>query len=87
LARSADKMAALAHRTGCVAHAIHVPDLAGLTALLQAHQNDVVVNKAGVDRPRTLHKADAEAIHLLIDLNHRAHFQNTTLSNPRKLKP
>lgn len=32
LARSADKLAALAQRTGCIAHAIDVTDLAGLTA-------------------------------------------------------
>lgn len=51
LARSADKLAALAQRTGCIAHAIDVTDLAGLTALFEAQRFDVVVNNAGLTGP------------------------------------
>ncbi|RMT54970.1 Oxidoreductase, short chain dehydrogenase/reductase family, partial [Pseudomonas savastanoi] len=82
LARSADKLAALAQRTGCIAHAIDVTDLAGLTALFQAHQFDVVVNNAGVDRPGSLLNADAEGIDLLVDVNLRAVLQIARLSLP-----
>ncbi|MCF8982594.1 SDR family NAD(P)-dependent oxidoreductase [Pseudomonas syringae] len=82
LARSADKLAALAQRTGCIAHAIDVTDLAGLTALFQAHHFDVVVNNAGVDRPGSLLKADAEGIDLLVDVNLRAVLQIARLSLP-----
>ena len=48
LARSADKLAELAAKTGCIAHAIDVTDLAGLTALFARQRFDIVVNNAGV---------------------------------------
>ncbi|EPM96229.1 short chain dehydrogenase/reductase family oxidoreductase, partial [Pseudomonas syringae pv. actinidiae ICMP 19070] len=76
------KLAALAQRTGCIAHAIDVTDLAGLTALFEAQRFDVVVNNAGVDRPGSLLKADAEGIDLLIDVNLRAVLQIARLSLP-----
>lgn len=62
LARSADKLAELADKTGCIAHAIDVTDLAGLTALFARQRFDIVVNNAGVDRPGSILKADAERI-------------------------
>jgi NADP-dependent 3-hydroxy acid dehydrogenase YdfG len=72
LARSAGKLAELAGRTGCVAHAIDVADIASVTRLTQEIQFDVVVNNAGVDRPGSILKADEEGIDLLIDVNLRA---------------
>ena len=72
LARSADKLADLAARTGCVPHAIDVSDLAGVTRLAQEIEFDVLVNNAGVDRPGSILKADAEGIDLLVDVNLRA---------------
>ena len=52
LARSAKALAALAERTGCIAHALDVTDLAGITRLTQEVEFDVLVNNAGVDRPK-----------------------------------
>ena len=72
LARNAKSLAALAERTGCIAHAIDVTDLAGITRLTQQVEFDVLVNNAGVDRPGSILKADAEGIDLLIDVNLRA---------------
>lgn len=72
LARSGDKLKELAARTGCIPHAIDVSDLAGVTALTKEVQFDVLVNNAGVDRPGSILKADAEGIDLLVDVNLRA---------------
>ncbi|CAJ0720831.1 NADP-dependent 3-hydroxy acid dehydrogenase YdfG [Ralstonia edaphis] len=72
LARSADALAKLAERTGCIPHAIDVTDLDGITALTSEHAFDILVNNAGVDRPGSLLKADAQGIDLLVDVNLRA---------------
>jgi len=72
LARSADKLAELAARTGCIPHAIDVSDLANVTRLTREIDFDVVVNNAGVDRPGSILKADEEGIDLLVDVNLRA---------------
>jgi NADP-dependent 3-hydroxy acid dehydrogenase YdfG len=72
LARSAKALGELAERTGCIAHAIDVTDLADITRLTQQVEFDVLVNNAGVDRPGSILKADAEGIDLLIDVNLRA---------------
>ena len=72
LARSADALAALAKETGCIAHAIDVTDLSALTQLTQDVPFDVLVNNAGVDRPRHFLQALPEDIDLLVDVNLRA---------------
>jgi len=72
LARSAKALGALAERTGCIPHAIDVTDLAGITRLTKEVEFDVLVNNAGVDRPGSILKADAEGIDLLVDVNLRA---------------
>ena len=72
LARSEGALAALAERTGCTAHRLDVTDLAGLTALIQQHAFDVLVNNAGVDRPRSFLQATADDIEALVDVNLRA---------------
>jgi NADP-dependent 3-hydroxy acid dehydrogenase YdfG len=72
LARSGDALAALAARTGCIAHQIDVTDTAALTRLTEALAFDVLVNTAGVDRPKGLLKGSAEDIDLLVDVNLRA---------------
>jgi NADP-dependent 3-hydroxy acid dehydrogenase YdfG len=72
LARNAKSLAALAERTGCIAHAIDVTDLAAITRLTQQVPFDVLVNNAGVDRPKSFLNADAEDIELLVDVNLRA---------------
>ena len=72
LARSADALKALADRTGCVPHAIDVRDLADIGKLAGSVEFDVLVNCAGVDRPKKFLQADADDIELLIDVNLRA---------------
>ena len=72
LARSADALSALAARTGCTPQVLDVTDLAGVTALVAALDVDVLVNNAGVDRPRKFLHALADDIDLLIDVNLRA---------------
>ena len=72
LARGAKALDALAERTGCIAHALDVTDLAGITRLAEEVEFDVLVNNAGVDRPKPFLQADAQDIDLLIDVNLRA---------------
>ena len=72
VARSADALARLAEKTGCIAHPIDVTDIQAMTALTQAHTFDVLVNNAGVDRPRKFLEAEADDIDLLVDVNLRA---------------
>jgi NADP-dependent 3-hydroxy acid dehydrogenase YdfG len=72
LARGAGALHALAERTGCIAHALDVTDLAGITRLAGEVEFDVLVNNAGVDRPKPFLQADAQDIDLLIDVNLRA---------------
>jgi NADP-dependent 3-hydroxy acid dehydrogenase YdfG len=72
LARGARALEALAERTGCIPHAMDVSDLAGVTRLAQEVEFDVLVNNAGVDRPKPFLQADAQDIDLLIDVNLRA---------------
>jgi NADP-dependent 3-hydroxy acid dehydrogenase YdfG len=72
LARSEKALRELAERTGCIAHALDVNDLPALTQLTQQHAFDVLVNNAGVDRPRSFLKAEADDIDLLVDVNLRA---------------
>jgi NADP-dependent 3-hydroxy acid dehydrogenase YdfG len=82
VARSADALRDLAARTGCTAHVLDVCDLSGLTALTAAHEFDVLVNNAGVDRPRKFLNATAEDIDLLIDVNLRAVLHLSRLTVP-----
>lgn len=72
LARSADALKALADRTGCIPHAIDVRDVAAITNLAHSIEVDVLVNSAGVDRPKKFLQADAEDLDLLVDVNLRA---------------
>src|SRR5512140_2980293 len=62
IARSRDSLLALAERTGCVAHVLDVADLEGITRLAQQVKFDVLVNNAGVDKPRSFLKALPEDI-------------------------
>ena len=72
LARSADALKALADRTGCTPHAIDVSDLTAITKLAHSVEFDVLVNSAGVDRPKKFLQADPEDVDLLVDVNLRA---------------
>ena len=72
LARREQALQALADRTGCTAHVLDVTDLPALTRLTKKVDFDVLVNNAGVDRPRSFLKAEADDIDLLVDVNLRA---------------
>jgi NADP-dependent 3-hydroxy acid dehydrogenase YdfG len=72
LARGAKALAALAEKTGCIPHALDVTDLAGITKLTREIEFDVLVNNAGVDRPKSFLNADPQDIDLLVDVNLRA---------------
>ena len=72
LARSGQALQELAARTGCVPHVLDVTDLAGLQALAREVAFDVLVNNAGVDRPRKFLDAWEDDIDLLVDVNLRA---------------
>ena len=72
VARSEPALRELAARTGCIAHVLDVTDLPALTELTQKIAFDVLINNAGVDRPRGLLKAEADDIDLLVDVNLRA---------------
>jgi NADP-dependent 3-hydroxy acid dehydrogenase YdfG len=72
LARSADALKTLAQRTGCIPHAIDVRDLPAITSLTNDVAFDVLVNSAGVDRPKKFLQAEADDIELLVDVNLRA---------------
>jgi NADP-dependent 3-hydroxy acid dehydrogenase YdfG len=72
LARNAEALNALADHTGCIPHAIDVSDRAAITKLANGIEVDVLVNSAGVDRPKRFLQADAEDIDLLVDVNLRA---------------
>lgn len=72
LARSKDSLLALAEETGCIAHALDVTDLEAVTQLTQRVPFDILVNCAGVDRPRRFLQAQADDIDLLLDVNLRA---------------
>ena len=72
LARGEAALQQLAERTGCIAHVLDVTDLPGLTKLTQDISFDVLVNNAGVDKPRLFLQAEPDDIDLLIDVNLRA---------------
>ena len=72
LARSARPLSELAERTGCIPHALDVTDLAGITQLANQTDFDILINNAGVDRPKSFLNADAEDIDLILDVNLRA---------------
>ncbi|MBD8554490.1 SDR family oxidoreductase [Rhizobium sp. CFBP 8762] len=72
IARSAEPLQALAARTGCIAHVIDVTDRNALADLTDRVAFDVLVNNAGVDRPKKFLEAENGDIDLLIDVNLRA---------------
>lgn len=72
VARSADGLNKLAERTGCIPHVIDVTDRAGLAKLTSEIEFDILINNAGVDKPKKFLEADDGDIDLLVDVNLRA---------------
>ncbi|MBN3830378.1 SDR family oxidoreductase [Burkholderia sp. Ac-20344] len=69
LARSADRLDALAKRTGCIPHVIDVCDLDAVTKLTQDVEFDIVVNNAGVSRKGSILDANADDIDVQVEVN------------------
>jgi NADP-dependent 3-hydroxy acid dehydrogenase YdfG len=72
LARGAKALGELAERSGCIPHVLDVTDLAGVTRLTKETDFDILINNAGVDRPKSFLDADAGDIDLILDVNLRA---------------
>jgi NADP-dependent 3-hydroxy acid dehydrogenase YdfG len=72
VARSEEPLRRLAGATGCVAHVADVADVAAMSRLVEGLEVDVLVNNAGVDRPKKFLEADPQDIDLLVDVNLRA---------------
>lgn len=72
VARNGELLQTLAERTGCIAHVIDVTDRPALVDLTKRVQFDVLVNNAGVDRPKKFLEAEDGDIDLLVDVNLRA---------------
>jgi NADP-dependent 3-hydroxy acid dehydrogenase YdfG len=72
VARSGEKLAALADQCGVMPHAVDITRTADLTELLAGLEIDILVNNAGVSRPGSLLTSDAFDIDEQIDVNLRA---------------
>jgi len=72
VARDADRLGALARRSGCVPHALDITDTAALTDLVHGLDVDVLVNNAGVSRTGNILTADEFAIDEQVAVNLRA---------------
>ena len=59
-------------RGPAASHTLDVTDRAGLRRLADEVEFDMLVNNAGVDRPKKFLQADEEDIDLLVDVNIRA---------------
>ncbi|MFE3601137.1 SDR family oxidoreductase [Streptomyces sp. NPDC059142] len=72
VARDADRLAALAARTGCVPHPVDIMDTEALAGAVAGLDIDVLVNNAGVSRTGTVLTADAFAVDEQVAVNLRA---------------
>ncbi|MFJ1211778.1 SDR family oxidoreductase [Burkholderia pyrrocinia] len=82
LARSADRLDALAKRTGCIPHAIDVCDLDAVTKLTQDVQFDIVVNNAGVSSKGSILDASVDDIDTQVEVNLQAVLHIVRLTMP-----
>jgi len=82
LARDAKRLAQLAEETGCIPHALSVSDVAGIEALMNEIEVDVLVNNAGQSRTGNITNTTVDDIDALVDVNLRAVLQLTRLVVP-----
>ncbi|EOH6072904.1 SDR family oxidoreductase [Burkholderia cenocepacia] len=82
LARSADRLDALAKRTGCIPHAIDVCDLDAVTKLTQDVEFDIVVNNAGVSSKGSILDASIDDIDTQVEVNLQAVLHIVRLTMP-----
>lgn len=85
LARTGDKLKALAEATGCIPHVVDVTDTAGLTEMLAGLEIDVLVNNAGVSRAGNILTSDPFDVDEQIDVNLRAALHLARLTMPGML--
>lgn len=82
LSRNGAILAELVERTGCVAHALDLSDMDGLTRLAREVQADILVHNAGVTCPGSFLDGTAEEIDVQIDVNLRSVLQLSRLVVP-----
>jgi NADP-dependent 3-hydroxy acid dehydrogenase YdfG len=82
VARNAERLQALAERTGCIPHAIDVGDLAAVTALTEQVAFDIVVNNAGVSTKGSILNATADDIDTQVEVNLQAVLHIVRLTMP-----
>jgi len=72
VARDAQRLAALADKTGCIPEVINVTDREAMAALFAENEIDVLVNNAGQSRTGNLRDTTGDDIDALVDVNLRA---------------
>lgn len=82
VSRNGARLAELAARTGCIAHALDISDLPALEAFLAPLEIDVLVNNAGVSRAGDIATMDAFGVDEQIDVNLRAALHLIRLTLP-----
>lgn len=82
VSRNAQRLDALAARTGCMSHCLDISDSAALEALLKSLRIDVLVNNAGVSRAGDIATMDAFGVDEQIDVNLRAALHLVRLTLP-----
>jgi NADP-dependent 3-hydroxy acid dehydrogenase YdfG len=85
VARRADRLQALAERTGCIPHAVDVTDRAACAAELGALEIDILVNNAGGSHGAPIQDYPEDEIDRIIDLNLRSVMHLTRLFVPGML--
>ncbi|GAA4390786.1 SDR family oxidoreductase [Tsukamurella soli] len=82
VARNADRLAALAEKTGAIPHAVDLRDTAAVETELAGLPIDVLVNNAGVSRQGNVLSATAADLDDMVDVNLRAVLQLTRILLP-----
>jgi NADP-dependent 3-hydroxy acid dehydrogenase YdfG len=82
VARSADLLAELAARTGCIPHAYDVCDLPAMTRLTKEVPFDILVNNAGVSRKGSILNAEESDIDVQVEVNLQAVMHLVRLTMP-----
>jgi NADP-dependent 3-hydroxy acid dehydrogenase YdfG len=72
VARSRDRLEALAARTGCIPQVVDISDTAALTRLVATLDIDVLVNNAGVSAKGSILDAGVDDVDAQVDVNLRA---------------
>jgi NADP-dependent 3-hydroxy acid dehydrogenase YdfG len=82
VARRADRLNALAERTGCIPHAVDITDHAACAAAFDGLEIDVLINNAGLSHNARLQDFPAERLDAILALNLHAVLHLTRLLLP-----